>query len=38
MLDHFGEDYRTYMRRTGRLLPHMGGTTDQHGDAPGNAP
>ena len=23
MLDHFGDDYRRYMRRTGRLLPRV---------------
>lgn len=24
MLDHFGEEYRAYMSRTGRLFPHRG--------------
>ncbi len=23
MIDHFGEEYRTYMQRTGRVIPHL---------------
>jgi protein-S-isoprenylcysteine O-methyltransferase Ste14 len=25
MLDEFGEEYRAYMNRTGRVVPHLGG-------------
>jgi len=25
MLEHFGEEYREYMKRTGRLIPRLGG-------------
>ena len=28
MLEKFGEEYRTYMKRTGRLLPYFGKETD----------
>ncbi len=24
MLDHFGEEYRTYLQHTGRIIPHFG--------------
>lgn len=23
MLDHFGDDYRSYIKRTGRIIPHF---------------
>ena len=29
MLDKFGDEYRTYMKRTGRLLPHLRGKADE---------
>ncbi len=29
MLDGFGDEYRSYMRRTGRLLPRLGRHTEK---------